>query len=155
MPTFALNFSRPGSQVLLQYYNFLRLGKEGYYAVQKASQETAYFLSEEIGKLDSFEVLSNGSDIPVLAWKLKDGYTDNWTLYDLSRQLRTYGWQVPAYPLPKDMEEITIMRIVVRNGFSRDLAHLLLINLKQAVEFLNSLDRPIKKDSKYDNGFHH
>ncbi|OZT11516.1 glutamate decarboxylase [Priestia aryabhattai] len=155
MPTFALNFSRPGSQVLLQYYNFLRLGKEGYYAVQKASQETAYFLSEEIGKLDSFEVLSNGSDIPVLAWKLKDGYTDNWTLYDLSRQLRTYGWQVPAYPLPKDMEGITIMRIVVRNGFSRDLAHLLLINLKQAVEFLNSLDRPIKKDSKYDNGFHH
>ncbi|WP_195783120.1 glutamate decarboxylase [Priestia megaterium] len=155
MPTFALNFSRPGAQVLLQYYNFLRLGKDGYYAVQKTSQENALFLSKEIGEMEAFEILADGSDIPVLAWKLKEGYTPNWTLYDLSRQLRTYGWQVPAYPLPADMEEITIMRIVVRNGFSRDLAHLFMVNFKQAIEFLNSLDKPVLKDTKYDNGFHH
>ncbi len=154
-PTFALNFSRPGAQVLLQYYNFLRLGKEGYYAVQKTSQENALFLSKEIGEMEAFEIIADGSDIPVLAWKLKEGYTPNWTLYDLSRQLRTYGWQVPAYPLPAGMEEITIMRIVVRNGFSRDLAHLFMVNFRQAVEFLNSLDRPVLKDTKYDNGFHH
>lgn len=30
MPTFALNFSRPGGQIVAQYYNFLRLGREGY-----------------------------------------------------------------------------------------------------------------------------
>jgi glutamate decarboxylase len=155
MPTFALNFSRSGAQVLLQYYNFLRLGREGYYEVQKSSQDTACFLSKEIQDMEPFEVISDGSTIPVLAWRLKDEYTSKWTLYDLSRQLRTYGWQVPAYPLPADMEEVTIMRIVVRNGFSRDLAHLFLVNLKQAIEYLNSLEGPIQRAPEDDKGFHH
>ncbi|WML23827.1 glutamate decarboxylase [Neobacillus sp. OS1-33] len=155
MPTFALNFSRPGAQVLLQYYNYLRLGKNGYYEVQKASQTVAHFLSKAIQEMEPFELLSDGSDIPVFAWRLKDGYTSNWNLYDLSRQLRVFGWQVPAYPLPPDMEEVTIMRVVVRNGFSMDLAHLFLMNLKQAVAFLDSLDGPMPHDTKCDNGFHH
>lgn len=155
MPTFALNFSRPGSQVLLQYYNFLRLGKEGYYEVQKASQAVAHFLSKAILNMGPFELFTDGSDIPVFAWGLKEGYTSNWNLYDLSRQLRTFGWQVPAYPLPPDMEEVTIMRIVVRNGFSMDLAQLFLMNLKQAVSYLDSMDGPIPHDTKHDNGFHH
>ena len=155
MPTFALNFSRPGAQVLLQYYNFLRLGKDGYYEVQKASQAVAHFLSKAIRDMGPFELFTDGSDIPVFAWRLKEGYTSNWNLYDLSRQLRTFGWQVPAYPLPPDMEDVTIMRVVVRNGFSMDLAHLFLMNFKQAVSFLNSLDGPIPHDTKYDNGFHH
>jgi glutamate decarboxylase len=73
----------------------------------------------------------------------------------LSRQLRTFGWQVPAYPLPPDMENITIMRVVVRNGFSMDLAYLFLMDLKQAVSYMDSLDGPIPHDTKYDNGFHH
>ena len=155
MPTFALNFSRPGAQVLLQYYNFLRLGKDGYYEVQKASQAVAHFLSKEIADMGPFELYTDGSDIPVLSWRLKEGYTKNWNLYDLSRQLRTFGWQVPAYPLPPDLEHVTIMRIVVRNGFSMDLAHLLLMDLKQAVSYMDSLDGPIPHDTKYDNVFHH
>ncbi|PWT97992.1 MAG: glutamate decarboxylase [Bacteroidetes bacterium] len=155
MPTFALNFSRPGAQVLLQYYNFLRLGKDGYYEVQKASQAVAQFLSKEIAGMGHFELYTEGSDIPVLSWRLKEGYTTNWNLYDLSRQLRTFGWQVPAYPLPPDMENVTIMRVVVRNGFSMDLAYLFLMDLKQAVSYMDSLDGPIPHDTKYDNGFHH
>ncbi|WML42147.1 glutamate decarboxylase [Neobacillus sp. OS1-2] len=155
MPTFALNFSRPGAQVLLQYYNFLRLGKDGYYQVQKASQAVAQFLSREIKGMGPFELITDGSDIPVFAWRLKDGYTSKWNLYDLSRQLRTFGWQVPAYPLPPDMEDVTIMRIVVRNGFSMDLGHLFLMNLKQTVAFLDALDGAIPHDTKHDNGFHH
>ncbi|PGS79404.1 glutamate decarboxylase [Bacillus cereus] len=155
MPTFALNFSRPGAQVLLQYYNYLRLGKSGYYDVQKASQKVALFLSKEIQQMEPFELLSDGSDIPVFAWRLKDGYTSNWNLYDLSRQLRVFGWQVPAYPLPPNRETVTIMRVVVRNGFSMDLAYLFLKNLKQTVTFLDSLDGPMPHDTKYDNGFHH
>jgi glutamate decarboxylase len=155
MPTFALNFSRSGAQVLLQYYNFLRLGKEGYYEVQKTSQEIAYFLSKAIQEMGPFELFTDGSDIPVFAWRLKEGDTPKWNLYDLSRQLRTYGWQVPAYPLPPDMEEVTIMRVVVRNGFSMDLAHLFMMNLKQAVAFLDCLDGTIPHQTKHDNGFHH
>jgi glutamate decarboxylase len=155
MPTFALNFSRPGAQVLLQYYNYLRLGREGYYQVQKMSQNVAHFLSAQIRTMGPFELYTDGSDIPVFAWRLKEGYTEKWNLYDLSRQLRTFGWQVPAYPLPPDMEEITIMRVVVRNGFSMDLAHLFLMNLKHAVEFLDSLDGPMPHETKATNGFHH
>ncbi|WP_274432292.1 glutamate decarboxylase [Alicyclobacillus sp. ALC3] len=155
MPTFGLNFSRPGAQVILQYYNFLRLGKNGYLSVQKASQSVAQFLSAEISKMGPFELLSDGSDIPVFAWQLKSGHTPNWNLYDLSSQLRMYGWQVPAYPMPPGMEEVTIMRVVVRNGFSMDLAHLFLMNFQQAVTFLESLDGPIPHATKKDNGFHH
>ncbi|GEO24525.1 glutamate decarboxylase [Alicyclobacillus acidoterrestris] len=155
MPTFALNFSRPGAQVLLQYYNFLRLGRNGYYAVQKASQDVAQYLSHEIQQIGPFELLTDGRDIPVFAWRLKEGYPDKWNLYDLSRQLRTFGWQVPAYPMPANMKDVTVMRVVVRNGFSRDLAQLFLMNLKQAVAYLDSLDGPMPHDTKEDNGFHH
>ena len=73
MPTFALNFSRPGAQVLLQYYLFLRLGWDGYYKVQKASQDVALYLSGEIGKMDAFDLWNDGSDIPVFAWQLTPG----------------------------------------------------------------------------------
>lgn len=155
MPTFALNFSRPGAQVLLQYYNFLRLGKEGYYHVQKTCQSVAKFLSAEIDKMDAFELVTDGSDIPVFAWRQKDSYTSKWNLYNLSRQLRSYGWQVPAYPMPPDMEDVTIMRIVVRNGFSMDFAHLFLMNLKEAVGYLDSLEGAMPHESMKDNGYHH
>ncbi|MGE6258060.1 glutamate decarboxylase [Heyndrickxia sporothermodurans] len=155
MPTFALSFSRPSSQVLLQYYNFLRLGKEGYYEVHKASQEVAHFISKVIHDMGPFELFTDGSDLPVFSWRLKEGYTSKWNLYDLSRQMRTFGWQVPAYPLPPDMENITIMRVVVRNGFSMDLAHLFLMNLIEAVSFLDSLNRKLPHETKYDIAFHH
>ncbi|RWR04135.1 glutamate decarboxylase [Siminovitchia fortis] len=141
IPTFSLSFSRPSAQVLLQYYNFLRLGKDGYYKVQKSSQSVAKYLSKAISEMGPFELFTDGSDLPVFSWRLKEGYTSNWNLYDLSRQLRAFGWQVPAYPLPPDMENITIMRVVVRNDFSMNLAHIFLMNLTQAVSVLDSLDR--------------
>ncbi|WP_066070205.1 glutamate decarboxylase [Neobacillus soli] len=155
IPTFALSFSRPSAQVLLQYYNFLRLGKAGYYGVQKTSQSVARFLSRMIQTIGPFEVLTDGSDIPVLTWRLKEGYTSNWNLYNLSRQLLTFGWQVPAYPLPPNMESVTIMRVVVRNEFSMNMAQLFLNNLKQAFLFLDSLDSPIPHDTNCDISFHH
>ncbi len=90
-----------------------------------------------------------------MTWKLKDAYTSNWTLKDLARQLWTFGWQVPAYPLPEKMEDIMIMRVVVRHGFSMDLAHYFMKNLKQALDYLDSLDAPLPRDPKKDIGFHH
>ena len=154
MPTFALNFSRPGAQVLLQYYNYLRLGKSGYYDVQRASQKVALFLARRFRRWNRSNFCPM---VRIFRFSLatEKGYTLNWNLYDLSRQLRVFGWQVPAYPLPPDLEAVTIMRVVVRNGFSMDLAHLFLRNLKQAVAFLDSLDGPMPHDTKCDNGFHH
>ena len=154
MPTFALNFSRPGAQVLLQYYLFLRLGFEGYRAVQQESQDVAKFLSAGIAKLDAFELWNDGSDIPVFAWRLKDGHTTNWNLYDLQDRLRMRGWLVPAYPMPADLEQITVQRIVVRNGLSMDLAAGLLDAIAAEVAHLDALTAPMPADHP-DSAFHH
>jgi len=104
------------------------------------------FLSSEVAKMGPFELFTDGSDIPVFAWRLKPGYTQNWDLHDLSNKLREHGWQVPAYPMPEDIQDITVMRVVVRNGLSMDLAHLFLADLKRSVEYLESLSGPIPKD---------
>ncbi|WP_019748861.1 glutamate decarboxylase [Rhodococcus erythropolis] len=154
MPTFALNFSRPGAQVILQFYLFLRLGHDGYRAIQQSSQDVAKFLAEGIGKLDAFELWNDGSDIPVFAWRLAEGHTSNWTLYDLSDRLRGKGWLVPAYPMPDDLSDLTVQRIVVRNGLSMDLAANLLRIIEEETAFLDELDSPMPRP-RVTEGFHH
>jgi len=129
MPTFALNFSRPGAQVAAQYYNFLRLGSQGYQHVQQTCQDIARYLSGEIAKMGQFELFTDGSDLPVFAFKLRDDIT-TYSVFDLSERLRQRGWQVPAYTFPADMTDTSVMRIVVRNGFSMDLASLLLADFR-------------------------
>jgi glutamate decarboxylase len=133
MPTFALNFSRPGSQVIAQYYNFLRLGRDGYRAVQQGCQDVARRLSTGIAELGPFELLTDGSELPVFAFKLRDEVA-NYTVFDVSRALRVYGWQVPAYTLPANLEDVAVLRVVVRNGFSGAMADILLSHLERAIE---------------------
>ncbi|GAB3121026.1 glutamate decarboxylase [Glaciibacter psychrotolerans] len=143
MPSFALNFSRPGAQVLLQYYLFLRLGYDGYYRVQKASQDVAVYLSGEIGKMPAFTLWNEGTDIPVFAWQLTKGHTDRWNLYHLSERLRIKGWLIPAYPMPDNISEMVVQRIVVRNGLSRNLAESLILDIQEAVDYLDALESPM------------
>ena len=154
MPTFALNFSRPGAQVLLQYYLFLRLGFDGYQRVQQASHDVATYLSAEIAKLPQFDLWNDGSDIPVFAWSLKKGYTDKWNLYHLSDRLRSKGWLIPAYPMPDDLTSLTVQRVVVRNGFSRDLASAFLADLKMEADYLDALSGPLPTEGQ-SPAFHH
>ncbi|MCR5980296.1 glutamate decarboxylase [Gordonia jinghuaiqii] len=154
MPTLALNFSRPGAQVLLQYYMFLRLGREGYRQVQQGSLDVAQWLSSQIGEIDAFELVSRGDTIPVFAWRLKSGHTDNWTLYDLSDRLRMKGWLVPAYPMADDLADLTVQRIVVRAGLSHDLARALLADIRTEVEFLDRLEGPMPREDDQPH-FHH
>jgi len=135
MPTFALNFSRPGAQVAAQYFNFVRLGAEGYRSVQQTCQDIALHLSGEIAEIGPFELLTDGRDLPVFAFKLRDDVT-GYSVFDLSERLRMRGWQVPAYTFPDDMTDTEVMRIVVRNGFSMDLANLLLDDLRRHVQVL-------------------
>ncbi len=154
MPTLALNFSRPGAQVLLQYYMFLRLGFEGYRRVQQSAQDVAMFLSSEIDLMPQFDLWSDGSDIPVFAWSLKPGYTTNWNLYHLSDRLRTKGWLVPTYPLPENLQDVIVQRVVVRNGLSRDLAQGFLADLKTEVAYLEALTSPMPTEGQKP-AFHH
>ncbi|MBO0895621.1 MULTISPECIES: glutamate decarboxylase [Arthrobacter] len=154
MPTFALNFSRPGAQVVLQFYLFLRLGREGYAKIQQACQDVAVYLSSGISEMGPFELWNDGTDIPVFAWRLKEGHTDKWTLYDLAERLRTRGWLVPAYPMPSNLEKLTVERIVVRNGLSMDLADSLLEDIRKETEYLDRLESPMPQESAQP-GFHH
>jgi glutamate decarboxylase len=141
MPTFALNFSRPGSQVVAQYYNFLRLGHEGYRAVQQGCQDVALRLSSAIAQIGPFELLTDGSDLPVFAFRLREDVT-NYTVFEVSRGLRERGWQVPAYTLPAHLEDVAVLRIVVRNGFSSDMADILLDDLARVIDDLSRLTAP-------------
>jgi len=135
MPTFALNFSRPGAQVAAQYYNFVRLGDSGYRHVQQTCQDIAMHLSSEIAKIGPFELLTDGSDLPVFAFKLRDDVT-GYSVFDLSERVRMRGWQVPAYTFPENLTDMAVMRIVIRNGFSMDLANLLLDDIRLHVRML-------------------
>jgi glutamate decarboxylase len=154
MATLALNFSRPGAQVLLQYYNFLRLGREGYTRVQQASVDVARFLAAGVAAMPAFALWNDGSDIPVFAWRLKDGHTENWTLYDLQDRLRMKGWLIPAYPMPADLTDLHVQRIVVRNGLSMDLAQDLLDDLAAETAYLDRLTGPMPTEGK-PRAFHH
>ncbi|WP_407646214.1 glutamate decarboxylase [Gordonia iterans] len=154
LPTLALNFSRPGAQVLLQYYQFLRLGREGYRAIQQNCLDVAQYLSSAIAEMGPFELVTKGDTIPVFAWTLKEGASPNWTLYDLEDRLRMKGWQVPAYPMADDLGDMTLQRIVVRNGLSHDLATLLLNDMKTEVAFLEKLDGPMPHEERTAS-FHH
>ncbi len=138
MPTFALNFSRPAGQIIAQYYNFLRLGREGYERIHSACYETAQFLARELVKIGPFEMLYNGDPqlgIPALTWRLKPGANANFSLYDLADRLRIRGWLVPAYSLPANVEKVVVQRILVRQGLSIDMAKLLLADFERDIKF--------------------
>jgi len=144
IPTFALNFSRPGGQIIAQYYNFLRLGKEGYRKIQKACYKTAKYIADEIAKMGPFDVIYDGrGGIPALCWSLKEGTNPGYTLYDLADRLRSRGWQVPAYSMPPDREDLVVQRILVRHGVSKDLGDLLVQDIKRCLAYFK--DNPVTK----------
>jgi glutamate decarboxylase len=128
MPTFALNFSRPGAQVAAQYYNFLRLGFPGYQRVHQACQDVAVHMSGAIARMGPFELITDGRELPVFAFKIADPDA-SYTVFDLSERLRTRGWLVPAYTFPENLTDLAVLRIVIRNGFTRDLCDLFLKDL--------------------------
>jgi glutamate decarboxylase len=128
MPTFALNFSRPGAQVAAQYYNFLRLGFPGYQRVHQACQDVALHMSRRIAKMGPFELISEGRELPVFAFKIADAQA-SYSVFDLSERLRTRGWLVPAYTFPENLTDVAVLRVVIRNGFTKDLADLFLSDL--------------------------
>ena len=137
MPTFALNFSRPGGQIISQYYLFLRLGREGYRRIQQNGYDTAQHIAQEVAKLGPFELLFDGDSrkgIPAVSWTIKAGAKPGYTLFDLSERLRTRGWLVAAYTMLPNITDLVVMRLLIRNGFSRDMADMLLEDIKRSID---------------------
>jgi glutamate decarboxylase len=142
MPTFALNFSRPGAQVVAQYYNFLRLGFEGYRNVHGYSREVATTLSAKIAELGPFELLTKGDELPVFAFTLRDD-VENFSVFDVSRAVREHGWLVPAYTFPENRTDLAALRVVVRQGFSHDMADMLVADLARQLTHLRKQPQPV------------
>lgn len=147
-----LNFSRPAAQVLGQYYNFIRLGREGYHDVQRNSMEIARYCHQRIGDMECFENYSSEVVNPLFVWSLAEEYEKRakWTLYDLQALLQQSGWMVPAYSMPKNIEDMTVMRIVIRQGMSRDMADMLLKDIENGVAELEKLKYPTTSRLKWE-----
>ncbi|MFC9282362.1 glutamate decarboxylase [Streptomyces collinus] len=154
MPTFALNFSRPGAQVVAQYYTFLRLGREGYRAVQQTTRDVATALADRIEALGDFRLLTRGDELPVFAFTTAPG-VESYDVFDVSRRLRESGWLVPAYTFPPNREDLSVVRIVCRNGFSHDLADLFVDDLSRLLPELRRQPHPQTRDRAAATSFHH
>ena len=147
MPTFALNFSRPGSEVIAQYFMFASLGFDGYRRVQQQSSDVAQYLAAEIEKIGPYRLVTRGDELPVFAFGLKPDVT-NYTVFDVSDKLRERGWLVPAYTFPENRQDLAVLRIVVRSGMSHDMADLLLDDLRDRTAFFESLEAPLPRPAE-------
>ncbi|HEV3132930.1 MAG TPA: glutamate decarboxylase [Acidimicrobiales bacterium] len=158
MPVFQINFSRPAGQIISQYYNFVRLGRIGYQEVHDACYATGKFLAQEIVKLGPFELLCDSNaqtGIPSVAWRIGEGEDPGYTLYDIADRLRVKGWQVPAYPLTGSVSDISVQRILVRQGVSADLALLLLDDIKVSIDHFARHPVSVAMTKEEAGGFSH
>jgi glutamate decarboxylase len=142
MPTFSLNFSRPGSEVVAQYFMFMSYGRNGYTTMMRNLQEIALTLSKGIAEIGPYNLISDGSELPVFAFALDPSVT-RFTVFDVSDRLRERGWLVPAYTFPENRQDLSVLRIVVRAGMHMEMAEMLLDFLGEKTEHLLALDRPL------------
>jgi len=136
LPTFTLNFSRPASPVVAQYYNFLRLGREGYTRIMENLKSVADYLAEQIAATGVCEVLGSRQALPLVAFTVHEDA--GFTVFQLSDKLREHGWFLPAYTMPKDATDVAVMRIVARENLSRDLAESLVGDITRAIAALSA-----------------
>ncbi len=156
MPTFALNFSKPGGQIIAQYHNFLTHGKEGYTKIQQACSDHGQYIAQEIKKMGLFNILYDGKGgVPGACWVIKDGVDPGFTLFDLTDRLRVRGWQVASYTLPSNCEDMVVQRVLIRHGFSRDMADLLLDDLKRAIDYFQKHPVSVPLSKEEGSSFHH
>ncbi len=142
MPTFALNFSRPGSEVVAQYFMFMSLGRDGYTETMRKLREIATYLADSIEQIGPYRLISRGDQLPVFAFTLAPEVT-NYTVFDVSDRLRQGGWLVPAYTFPENRQDLSVLRIVVRSGMHIDMADKLLELLRRQTERLEALPSPL------------
>ncbi|XP_052181488.1 glutamate decarboxylase-like isoform X1 [Diospyros lotus] len=136
-PTFTLNFSKGSSQIIAQYYQFIRLGFEGYRDIMENCMDNAKVLKKGIEKTGRFEIVSKDIGVPLVAFSLKD--SSKYTVYMVSDRMRRFGWIVPAYTMPPNAQHIAVLRVVIREDFSHSLAERLVDNIKQVLKELDAL----------------
>ncbi|KAM1238846.1 hypothetical protein TB2_039476 [Malus domestica] len=136
-PTFTLNFSKGSSQIIAQYYQFIRLGFEGYKNVMINCVENTRLLREGLEKTGRFEILSKDIGVPLVAFSLKD--SSKHTVFEVADSLRKFGWIVPAYTMPANAEHVAVLRVVIREDFSRGLAERLVSDIDKVMREIATL----------------
>ena len=155
MPTIGMNFSRPGAQVVAQYFNFIHLGQAGYSQRMARLESTASYIADSLQEMDCMKLLSHPrGQLPVFAVTLEDS-VENWSVFQLSDHLRSRGWQVPAYTMPAACEDVAVLRFVIRAGFTKDMADLLLRDIRNAVDWFQQLKLPMQDPNPEHRPFHH
>ena len=135
--TFNLNFSRGGAMILAQYYNFIRLGRDGYTKIMQTMRENARYLANGLRQTERFDILNGGELVPSVIVKLKD--ESKYNVADVSATLAQNGWIVPAFSLPPNADHVNVMRLNVKETFSRDMADILINDFKSAIKKLESV----------------
>ncbi len=148
--TYTLNFSRGSSMIMAQYYNLLRLGKSGYKAIMEQSLENARYLAARLNKIRNLKLVNSDIKLPILALKVKR--RKEFTVFQLSDKLRERGWIVPAYTMPPNAEKVEVLRIVIKENFSRDMADLLINDMKR---FTKELAEQCKVEPDRKKTHHH
>jgi glutamate decarboxylase len=134
MPNYSLNFSKGSNTIIAQYYNFIRLGMKGYTEIMENMLENARFLGKKLEETGKFEILNDTILFPLIAVKLKNC---DFNAFHLSEHLREKGWIVPAYTLPPNADDITVLRMVVKESFSKDMVEMLFKDIMSSIKTLN------------------
>lgn len=143
MSNYSLNFSKGSSTIIAQYYNFIRLGFNGYKDIMNNMAENAKYLADKLQQTGKFEVINKQMTFPLVTVRLKD--TD-FTVFQLSGKLREKGWIVPAYTLPENAQDVAVLRMVIKENFGRDMIELFLTDIMEAYHHLEKSEE--KKDQK-------
>jgi glutamate decarboxylase len=154
--SFTLNFSKGASQVIGQYYQLIRLGKHGYRAIMSNLTRTADYLSDSLEAL-GFIIMSkkSGEGLPLVAFRFKPDEERHYDEFQLAHALRVRGWVVPAYTMAPHTEQMKLLRIVVREDFSRSRCDSLICDIKSAMGLLDEMDKEsIKKQTEFIHKHH-
>ncbi|KAF2157193.1 glutamate decarboxylase [Myriangium duriaei CBS 260.36] len=140
--SFTLNFSRGASQIVGQYYQLIRLGKRGYRNIMLNLTMTADYLAHCLERL-GFVIMSqmNGKGLPLVAFRLDPKHKHHFDEFAVAHQLRERSWVVPAYTMAPHSEKLKMMRVVIREDFSRAKADMLIADIKFAVDTLKKMNK--------------
>lgn len=123
--------------MIAQYYQLIRLGYEGYQNIMENCHENAMVLKEGLEKTGRFNIVSKDEGVPLVAFSLKDNSRHD--EFEVSDMLRRFGWIVPAYTMPPDAQHVTVLRVVIREDFSRTLAERLVMDIVKVLYELDTL----------------
>ena len=145
MSNFSLNFSKSSTTIIAQYYNFIRLGRSGYADIMTNMMNNSHYLAEKLRETGKFEIINRQKTLPLVALRLKDA---PFTVFQLSGKLRQKGWIVPAYYLPENAQDVAVLRMVIKENFSRDMVELLFSDIMDAYHGLELSKEEIEERAK-------